>query len=110
MRHRRSVFRLAASAALAPFVATVTAGPSNQQWQAGEARLSPQQFGTRTHGAERPNVVLIVTENVLFEGLLVYKQHRPISARTESLSDEFRRPAFFVASRLHSYRTHLDPA
>ncbi len=63
MRQRRSVLRLAASAALAPFIGTATTDPNNPQWQAGEPRVSPRRFGIFAQGAERPNVVLIVTDD-----------------------------------------------
>jgi N-acetylglucosamine-6-sulfatase len=63
MLRRRSVLRLAALAALAPFASTATADSNNPQWQPGEPRISPRRFGTRAQAAERPNVVLIVTDD-----------------------------------------------
>src|SRR5215207_4256099 len=63
MLRRRSVLRLAASAALAPFIGTATADPRKLRRTPGEPGISPRRFGTRAQAAERPNVVLIVTDD-----------------------------------------------
>jgi arylsulfatase A-like enzyme len=63
MLRRRSVLRLAASAALAPFIGTATAEPNKPHWQPGKPRISLRRFGILAQSAERPNVVLIVTDD-----------------------------------------------